>query len=276
MFNNFYSFICASAIMKNFIPVFMITNVLLSFILPTILLILLGVATSSIRLQVIFVSIMPPIFFPSHAPLEKNVFKPETIMSKIMHHVAVLLTFGICSPPLAISIFTSICVNTFIWQLLIGRYIYIRKNIRQTIEITGQKQSNTNILSTCEHQNTEFSSSWETINLPVLESLCQGVWMAPQNTMWLAIDCSVFFFSIVVIDLSGDKTGWVFAALTLSIPTLCIPLLLRWCFSSSKAGLVSTSGEATIVEVLSVQKSPMDVAASHDNDSDDNGANDKL
>lgn len=65
---------------------------------------------------------------------EKGVATPrkmlncKTVVTQFIHHICVLLTFGLCSPQLALAVSCAILVTSDLLQLMIGRFVHYRLN----------------------------------------------------------------------------------------------------------------------------------------------------
>jgi hypothetical protein len=275
---------CSSSVLTRFIPVFFITNILLSFVLPVILIALLYGSGKSKRFKAMCMSFLPPLLFPFD-PVAKNLFSPHIIMSKLLHHIALLLTFGVACPPLAVAILVTVSITTMAWQLLTGRYIAQRRedaglsplSDKNTID-TGSHRSGAALSSgiLVNHVNKNSSSSGSSSNgsggredtqlyehnLFVLNSLCDGVWLCPQTSIWVIIDCTAFFSSLLVFDISGDRSGWLVASVAFSLPILFVPLVLRviFVYKCSLGSYMQRKEKSDVLPALgvhSVQTSPL-------------------
>ena len=206
-----YSYQCSSAILVNFIPVFILSYSLLTFVQPILLASVVYFANNSkTALSSLILRTFPSILWMPHE-VQKDEFRKvlfaNPIISGLLHHVVVLLTFGIACPPLGVVIAISICVITFQWELIIGRYLWIQKD---------QRFSNVS------------SSSLPLCNLHLaVESCCVGVWMGPIKAMYAMVDISSLVYSILLFDIAGDRIGGFRAFYSFSIPMLCLPLLIR-------------------------------------------------
>ena len=53
-------------------------------------------------------------------------FDPRTLVSTLILHFTLLLTFGLLSPPVALCALLGIIVETLFWQAALGRYVYLK------------------------------------------------------------------------------------------------------------------------------------------------------
>jgi hypothetical protein len=262
---------CSSSVLTKFIPVFILSNILLSFVVPTVLVVLLYGSSKSERLKVTCMSFLPPILFPTD-PASKQLFSPHVIMSKMFHHIALLLTFGVACPPLAVGILLTVCLTSFTWELLVGRYI---AHSREVADISLSDASRVVESSHSQATNNTCTSS---ISIPdelnikgkclhhrefvVLNSLCDGVWRCPQTSIWVIIDATACFSALFVFDISGDDSGWLVASVAFSLPMLCVPVVLRLIFKwwwVAFADIGKSVDKKNEAQVLSEQITPLPI-----------------
>ena len=56
----------------------------------------------------------------------RQLLKPDDIAASFMHHTAVLLTFGLTNPVLAVAVTSTICLQTVQWVMLLNRFVFKR------------------------------------------------------------------------------------------------------------------------------------------------------
>jgi hypothetical protein len=181
---------------------------------------------------------IPCVLWPTHGPGIDNskLLSATSIMSSLLNHVLVIVTFGICSPILAVVIFFTIVISTYMWQIIIGRYIQQRKLFIAAPQhyMNGDDLSSGRNLSVVqpEHSNHLF----------LLEKSCIGVWLGPQKAVWAIVDWSCIFHAVVYTDLAGswEQTFRYFFAIFM--PLICMPIVLRICFR----GQVYCRGKKTL------------------------------
>ena len=54
---------------------------------------------------------------------QKQLIHANSIMAQSVQHLVVLLTFGLCCPPLGCVVLLTVCTNTFTWETLITRFV---------------------------------------------------------------------------------------------------------------------------------------------------------
>ena len=257
---------CSSSVLTKFIPVFILSNILLSFVVPSVLAVLLYVSSKSERCKITFMSFLPPILFPAD-PVSKQLFSPHVIMSKMFHHIALLLTFGVACPPLAVAILLTVCLTTFMWELLVGRYVAQKGAVAGLTLGTGVGAVVVSHLQSTSNGDACFITSGEgkaqerkDLNEKLffsLNLLCDGVWLCPQTSIWVIIDTTAFFSALFVFDISGDYSGWLVASTAFSLPMLCVPVVLRLIFKWRRVGVRYGDRNLNEVQVLSEQATPL-------------------
>jgi hypothetical protein len=238
-----YSYQCSSAVLINFVPVFILTYSMLSFIQPILLFCLVYFITKSKPLESMLV-VLPSILWPNRAHKYefRKVILANPIVSGLLHHIVVLLTFGIACPPLGIVIATSICLITFQWEFIIGRYLSVRKK-RPTRSLPTFSISNFNL---------------------ALENACVGVWLGPMKAVYTMIDVTSVVYSIMLFDIAGDRIGGFPAFYTFSIPMLCAPVIIRvgyrWIYPlltrKQQQGRQKSTSRAECIQVDIIESNP--------------------
>jgi hypothetical protein len=182
-------------------------------------------------------------------------------MSKMFHHIALLLTFGVACPPLAVAILLTVCLTTFMWELLVGRYV-AQKGLISGAAVAGVASHSRDSCSSPNPENQgEESRDLYQRELLALNLLCDGVWLCPKTCIWVIIDTTAFFSALFVFDISGDNSGWLVASIAFSIPMLCVPVVLRlifkwrWCFIQAPAAatFVGDGGTGNVVKSSTIQ-----------------------
>lgn len=213
-----YSYQCSSYLITTFVPSLMFTYAYIAFAVTIVFgAAIFGYSFSEEQKNAWWftrVNQYMPLLYPNDSNLTganlSSAFAARIIVARILHHITLLLTFGIASPLLAATIGISICYSITMWLLLFGKYFSLAFIIIDRNDISS------------------FSSSFANIILP-FDKLCRDVWEGPRNGSFIIISITSIFFALHFIDIGGDKLGWKQAFLSMSIPLLCFPLLLK-CF----------------------------------------------
>ena len=138
----YYSYQCGSTILITYLPVYMYTiSLQILSILGTSLIIFTSTRTRVESHPQWLVKLFPKVCWLSH--LETNnspeleldkkllctrirLLNPHQIISSFINNIALLLSFGLCSPVLCFYLSLSICLHLCHWHLLIGRFVCFR------------------------------------------------------------------------------------------------------------------------------------------------------
>jgi hypothetical protein len=218
-----YSYQCTSSIFANFIPVFMFSYTVLAFVVP---LFLATVAYSASNTEVFtsFLHLLPSILWPTrpNAADSDKIIAAEIVMSCLLQHVVVLITYGLVAPTLALAVCCTVVITSYQWQILIGRYLACQGQHRASSESPQCAE-----VSTMTTGKRGVINSVQTVHCVNLDVECRGVWLGPLQSVWTIVDLSCLFFAVVFIDMAGDEIGWRKALLCISLPTMAIPIILR-------------------------------------------------
>lgn len=212
-----YDFQCGSAMITDYVPVFMFVYIFTGFVMPAIFLFLIWWGADS--LPRVLVEKLPGIFFPgatdqldvvkqdestdssnstcrgagsivvdtSHR-ICSSVAKPESLVSSLMHHFVVLLTFGIAFPPLAFVITFSLVTSVVFWKALIGRYIqFYRDRVSSRV--------------LCGHRTVA-------VELLALQVELVDAWKGSRSSARIITVSSSVFFGLFFFDITAGEIGW--------------------------------------------------------------------
>ncbi|RYH29512.1 hypothetical protein EON65_08260 [archaeon] len=130
---------------------------------------------------------------------------PAFILAAGLHHVMVMLTFGLLYPPLNVLVCLLVCITVFTWETLIGRWLLAEASER------GAKAD----------QATIDSRALQ------LDAVCASVCCAPHRSLVLLAVGSGVFIGLACWDIAGDQLGWeaaLWAPLGAIAISLCIVL----------------------------------------------------
>ena len=147
----------------------------------------------------------PDAFSPEEAAANKYVIARgkrllniKTVTSLFANAAVILLTFGLCSPYLALAIIAATVLTCFVWLLFIGRFMHYR--------IYGIPEFEDNALITFDKQVSDAIS---------LMKVC----------VWPIVNSSCFFFAFLCWDMAGDEVGFT-GALFIPCIAVCMPILI--------------------------------------------------
>ena len=116
-----------------------------------------------------------------------SVAKPESLISSLMHHFVVLLTFGIAFPPLGFVITVSLVTSVVFWQALIGRYIQFYNDRTNLLQTTGGTVAP---------------------ELLALQYELVDAWKGSRSSARIITVSSSVFFGLFFFDITAGEIGW--------------------------------------------------------------------
>jgi hypothetical protein len=138
----FYSYQCGSTLLTSYIPVHMYT-VTLQIVFTVVSLIIIFSSSGMTQHPRWLLSLFPGVCWPAHwqrvgtsivAQRQPVMIKPHQIILKTMNNIILLVSFGLCSPVLCVSIAVSICLHLCCWLILIGRFVSLRLDALHTLK----------------------------------------------------------------------------------------------------------------------------------------------
>jgi hypothetical protein len=117
---------------------------------------------------------------------KKTIFFPEFILASSVHHLLVMLTFGLMSPVLMIVVALLTTVTSLLWEVLIGRWLIRDENYLG------------------DENDKKFSGPYTT----KLDELCIHVCRSPRKCVFLLSYGTAVFYALLLLDIAGDKDGW--------------------------------------------------------------------
>lgn len=200
-----YNYQCSSAVLTNYIPVYLYTYAITVFVLPLLDIFQIKVKTS--RLPIFAQKMIPGIMLPNrHRSITSPLFRVDRINATLMRHLSLLLTFGFASPPLAVAIAIAVAQYALKWKLLVVRYLAV-------------------LLA---ESYTDSTSEQQILNNSLLERLneeCKGSWRGAYVCLWAVLWPAALFTSCLFMDILGDDVGWPTCIWILCL-TLCLPACL--------------------------------------------------
>jgi hypothetical protein len=136
----------------------------------------------------------------------------------IIFNLSIMLTFGFCSPILALAIGCACFFKIKMWTLFIGRLMcYFSK--RTTPFRTAHSQSSEGLGSGSDADKFPYT-------LSALATTCLPIYDILDANMTILLRSSSIFLSLLVWDIAADDSGWRLAlwapATLLLVPVLCL------------------------------------------------------
>lgn len=124
---------------------------------------------------------------------KQQLFKVDSLITKHMQDMLVLITYGVCCPFLAVVIFLSMYISILLTRGMIGRFIF-QRHFHSSQELINKEQdieSDLGVICLNESlKNFDYSFSYN------------------HTTTWIIIWTSCFFFIVLCWDIAGDEVGW--------------------------------------------------------------------
>ena len=150
----------------------------------------------------------PEVFTPEEVAANKYIIarpkrllNTKTVISYFANAAVILLTFGLCSPFLALAIIASTVLTSAVWLMFVGRFMHYR--------VYG--------LPTYEDQ------AMIALELQVAEAIGMI-----KVCVWPIVVSSCLFFAFLCWDMAGDEVG-VTKALYIPIIAISMPVLIWGC-----------------------------------------------
>lgn len=137
---------------------------------------------------------------------EGKLFEISLLMDNAALSSAVMVTFGLSTPYLAIVIMCSVLAQAIVFQLVIGRFLYIAQ---------------------CVGPSAGASSCYEDASRWVEESV-RNEWEGQYQTGHIIVIVAILFWGLVIFDLVGNSSGSAIASVVIVAWVLCVPLVLYW------------------------------------------------
>jgi hypothetical protein len=130
----------------------------------------------------------------------RDIMKPDRIISQFTHHLIIALTFGMCSPPLACGVLAVIVATAMFWRGIIGKYI-----LANTSKVTKEQMA--------KNTDAEYHVTGDTLdacneNIRRLEACLETCESSLDLVMYPLLWGSSIFFAFLCWDNAGDEVGW--------------------------------------------------------------------
>ena len=156
---------------------------------------------------------------------------PSILSRDVLHPIAVLMSFGLCSPALAILVVTVTVVKCIMWMWALCRFVSFSSD-EKNAEKVNAKQRYMSVLS---------------------ESLCP-VRAVTSQAFWLIFVFSTAFMSFLYWD-TVDDVSWV--SLVVVVTYALVLLCVSYIFNARNKSFREASDMTVGVEVGDVSKNPL-------------------
>ena len=224
-----YNYQCGSVLLTSFIPV-LIMGYSIQLLLPVAAMAILTYVPYSLIPLVcrhMFRGILWPtqwsqggtelvhnkLFVNKHTDVMLQI--RSILCNDVLNNWILMLTFGLCSPILAVAIVCCVLVKMTLWMILIGRFT------RHVLVGNGDSDGDSAVKAPVPRVSTIIvDTSNDEVIYFALESLTQvriSLFNALKYSFWRLAWCSALFVGLLSWDLAGDEVGW--------LQSLWVPLL---------------------------------------------------
>eukprot|EP01040_Poterioochromonas_malhamensis_P014603 gene14603-16183_t len=222
-----YYYTCSSQILTSYIPVFLYTYAFLPFISIGLMLFMCGVRVDR-RWKVlnkVMLALIPGILRPGHYEEFRKMIFAEGIMSTLVLHMNVLMTFGLQSPLLAFAVCVTIGLDSLLWRAMIVRFVKYRGKGETEAGYDNQVKG----LMRDRHLDSEFTVCHDEVDqrMQVLNKTLEDEWFYLYRARWRIFYVSMLFVVLIVLDYSGDEIGLLDSLLWVGVSGALVVLVVR-------------------------------------------------
>ncbi len=137
--------------------------------------------------------------------LSRRLLKVDNIMCDILHHIGILLTFGLCCPVLAFTIVVYVSIYVLVLLVVFGRFLTLIDCGHSNV-ITIKSDNGSTLLAALELAS---------INSDVYVSTC----------MWEVVWMSSLFYALLCWDMATDQIYWK-KAVWIPVTAMALPVVM--------------------------------------------------
>ena len=182
----------------------------------------------------------------------RYIIKSDRTLSTFMHHISILLTFGMCCPVLSFLICCVILLSAVQWHILLSRFVFLRlkklgywgedhdSSVLAAVSSVIGNRPNYPASEGLTGSVDMKSSGYDVLKLHtlnVLEETLRGGSRVCSYCIWPVVHITCLFYGLLCWDMASDEAGWKY---TIWIPIVsacmspCI-FLLRTVISKRSA-----------------------------------------
>ena len=155
-----------------------------------------------------------------------RLMRPDVVLAQLAHNTCIILTFGLASPPLMLTVILTTMVTFVTWRIIIGRFLSVYKHERTVNTRNGNDQSRNHVVSI----KVVDMLIKQSMSLQFIEKLLENVENAFDSVSGPLIWCSSIFVAFLCYDtVSSDPSSTMVSALIIPLAALFIPLLYHVC-----------------------------------------------
>jgi len=247
-----YSNECASVLLTAYIPVFLL-GYAIQLILPLVMLVILvhipHKSVSPAIYAMIHGIIWPQYWLQGGEALTRNKAaverKPNDLLklhailcNDVLNNWLVMMTFGMCSPLVAVAVACAVSLKMSMWMLLIGRFTRHAllnssgsgEGVSEGVSEGGGDVNRPDDIMYIEKRATvaprQHLGEVVSFALGALAGAHIPLSRVLGRTFWRLAWCSALFVGMIGWDIAADEVGWLQSLWVLVLPVACV-LLLR-------------------------------------------------
>ena len=219
---------CGSTVLSSFIPVLLLgysIQVMLPFVVLALVLYVPHSSTHPVVRLMLHGLLWPEQWVQGGEVLARNkalvVSRPDMMLrtraifcNDVLNNWLLMVTFGLCSPALAVAIVCSVWVHSCLWVVMIGRFtrrvLPINEEVDDVSNSTNAVRTSTTSNCACHISSVEDASSVEArcFTLVALASAYIPMNRVLASSFWRLAWCSALFVALLGWDLAADEVGW--------------------------------------------------------------------
>lgn len=149
-------------------------------------------------------------------------FQAEAILAQLVNHLYIMLTFGLASPPLMVSISVTCFITLVMWKVSLGRFVAFRRD-----ELISRSAHVTENISDDRMTNKQIARLIKAnVSLQQIESSLDDIESTFDLVHRPLAVCSAPFISFLCYDIvANDSTSSPTSVTVIPLAALCVALL---------------------------------------------------
>mmetsp|Transcript_9133 Transcript_9133/g.13762 ORF Transcript_9133/g.13762 Transcript_9133/m.13762 type:complete len:1191 (+) Transcript_9133:134-3706(+) len=161
-----------------------------------------------------------------------DIIRGDRIVAPLLMDAAILLTFGMCSPFLAVAIVAAVHLKVLKWKALLGRFILLRINLILQYDVLGAAAGDIpkRVKVQSEAGYCDVMGAQEVVSgidncMVCLEDALADMHEAGSKCLWLQVCLGAVFFGMLCWEIAADRYGWA-DSVWIPVCAVAVPLLL--------------------------------------------------
>jgi hypothetical protein len=152
-------------------------------------------------------------------------FQAEAIAAQLVYHVCIMMTFGLASPPLMVSIIVACLITFVMWKVSLGRFLSFRSNEVVLVTRYTRENKSSQVLSSAQIANLIKKN----VYLQQIEKSLENIESSFDLVSRPLVICSALFVSFLCYDMvANDSSSPHSSVIAIPIATLSVPFVMRF------------------------------------------------